>query len=596
MAKSLLLLKGALVALSATSSGSAVAATYDSSNFTLNSSFVITDVPVGPTTRFSLAGDNAGILVDTGEVCIGFEAQLTPAPDGYERTLYAVNGQFPGPLIEANEGDTVVVHVTNNLAMGQSIHWHGMLMNGTQYMDGVPGFSQCPIPAGGSFTYNFTITNQYGSYWWHSHYGNTMADGLVGGLIVHSVNDPLKLGQDYDEERVLRLADWVDVLSDTVIADLAGSGFDGSGIPPQGDAILVNGIGQTNCTKSVARINSSCEVPAPPEIQVPVNKRIRFRVLNHGSHLLLRLSIDQHPFQVIEVDDTPVYGPVLHELPIAVGQRYSIVVNTTEGTVGDVFWLRANAAVGCGANYAQVGLAAFRYVEDGVAPTTQQPTTQAWTDLAAANSACDDLDETNSLIPRVAMNPPERTLDTHVLSSEFGTFVNVTGQSYTGFGFNGISYQNQINDPLLAQVEGGQSINSSLIANVAFDGIGGGDIIVNNLDAGIVHPYHLHGRGFFLVARGEGSLTSDGLAGVSLNLDNPVRRDVLQIQGGSWAVLRIITDTPGVWPLHCHIGWHLAQGKMAAIVVQPDAVERISQPSDWSDLCTGTDVGAWGPD
>jgi hypothetical protein len=159
--------------------------------------------------------------------------------------------------------------------------WHGMLMNGTQYMDGVPGISQvstasathggghqenpivlirfqCPIPAGGSFTYNFTITNQYGSYWcvfrvssgsgrpslsytrrWHSHYGNTMADGLVGGLIVHSVNDPLKLGQDYDEERVLMLADWVwvgrrgtsadrrDVLSDTVVAELAGGGFDG---------------------------------------------------------------------------------------------------------------------------------------------------------------------------------------------------------------------------------------------------------------------------------------------------------------------------------------------------------------------------------
>jgi hypothetical protein len=51
---------------------------------------------------------------------------------------------------------------------------------------------------------------------------------------------------------------------------------------------------------------------------------------------------------------------------------------------------------------------------------------------------------------------------------------------------------------------------------------------------------------------------------------------------------------------------------MAAIVVQPDAVERIAQPSDWSNvsryqsqlvggganeqLCAGMDVGAWGPD
>lgn len=33
-----------------------------------------------------------------------------------------------------------------------------------------------------------------------------------------------------------------------------------------------------------------------------------------------------------------------------------------------------------------------------------------------------------------------------------------------------------------------------------------------------------------------------------------------------------MTDNPGVWPLHCHIGWHLAVGKMAVIVVQPDAL------------------------
>lgn len=58
-----------------------------------------------------------------------------------------------GPLIEANEGDTIIVHVENNLEIPQSIRecpllwllntdWHGMLQNGTGYMDGVPGFTQ----------------------------------------------------------------------------------------------------------------------------------------------------------------------------------------------------------------------------------------------------------------------------------------------------------------------------------------------------------------------------------------------------------------------------------------------------------------------
>lgn len=76
-----------------------------------------------------------------------------------------------------------------------------MLQVGTNWADGVPGFSQCPvrsglrlpetvsiihtdgrilkIPAGTSFQYKFTVANQYGTYWYHSHMGNTMADGLV---------------------------------------------------------------------------------------------------------------------------------------------------------------------------------------------------------------------------------------------------------------------------------------------------------------------------------------------------------------------------------------------------------------------------------
>jgi FtsP/CotA-like multicopper oxidase with cupredoxin domain len=39
-------------------------------------------------------------------------------------------GMFPGPLIEANTGDRIVVKVTNNLVNGTAIHWHGIFQNG----------------------------------------------------------------------------------------------------------------------------------------------------------------------------------------------------------------------------------------------------------------------------------------------------------------------------------------------------------------------------------------------------------------------------------------------------------------------------------
>jgi FtsP/CotA-like multicopper oxidase with cupredoxin domain len=39
----------------------------------------------------------------------------TLAPDGYDRQVLTWNGTYPGPLIEADWGDTLVIHVTNGL-------------------------------------------------------------------------------------------------------------------------------------------------------------------------------------------------------------------------------------------------------------------------------------------------------------------------------------------------------------------------------------------------------------------------------------------------------------------------------------------------
>jgi iron transport multicopper oxidase len=60
-------------------------------------------------------------------------------------------------FIQVCEGDTVIVNVKNHLAggVGTSIHWHGILQNGSQHMDGVAMVTQCPIPEGASFQYRY---------------------------------------------------------------------------------------------------------------------------------------------------------------------------------------------------------------------------------------------------------------------------------------------------------------------------------------------------------------------------------------------------------------------------------------------------------
>jgi hypothetical protein len=37
------------------------------------------------------------------------------APDGVMKNMYVFNNSFPGPTLEANWGDTFVIHVQNNL-------------------------------------------------------------------------------------------------------------------------------------------------------------------------------------------------------------------------------------------------------------------------------------------------------------------------------------------------------------------------------------------------------------------------------------------------------------------------------------------------
>jgi FtsP/CotA-like multicopper oxidase with cupredoxin domain len=63
---------------------------------------------------------------------------------------------------------------------------------------------------------------------------------------------------------------------------------------------------------------------------------------------LLRVSVDEHPLKIVEVDSTPVdyIGGDVHQVPIAPAQRMSGIIDTTKGENGDAFWLRAAVANG----------------------------------------------------------------------------------------------------------------------------------------------------------------------------------------------------------------------------------------------------------
>ncbi len=85
---------------------------------------------------------------------------VTAQPDGFSRPTIGINGQWPIPQITAAVGDQLVVNVKNDLGnQTTSLHFHGLYHNGTAHMDGPVGVTQCSIPIGGSFVYEFNVSS-----------------------------------------------------------------------------------------------------------------------------------------------------------------------------------------------------------------------------------------------------------------------------------------------------------------------------------------------------------------------------------------------------------------------------------------------------
>ncbi|CAE6443593.1 unnamed protein product [Rhizoctonia solani] len=535
------------------------------SQLTLSSDFEITNVPVTRTYDWTVA-------------------TATGSPDGYYRPMLVVNGQYPGPTIEANDGDTIIINVQNDMSVGTTIHWHGLFQNSTPWMDGPAGITQCPIPAGSSFTYQFTINGQYGTYWWHAHASTQLADGIHGPLIIHSPDDPLKRGVDYDEDQILVVADWYhDTSSVITSALLSSSGYHGSIAAPSPNSALINGQGIWDC--ATYGNSSTCFTQTPLEIQVVPNKKYRFRLINTAAHAMFWVSLDGHTFNVTEADDTGVYSETnsaLHRLKFHNGQRYSVIVDTSVGSVGDSYWMRAQMNTACLTtlpdDFANTTYAIVRYVEeDGTGAGTTDPTTSDWTDVISG-AECTDLD-TSSLTPIIAKDAPTTVVKRGMFQTGFAVSLDSAGNLDTGFEVNSTEFVDLVYQPILHTIASGGTVNASNVASVVYDSAGAVDLIINNLDTAIDHPYHMHGMTFWIIAEGSGSLSLEEAESVSYNTTNPIRRDTHIIPASSWAVLRFEANNPGVWFMHCHIDWHLAEGFAAVIVVQPDAVAQMSIPS-----------------
>nr|AAS21667.1 multicopper oxidase 3B-I10 splice variant [Phanerodontia chrysosporium] len=257
-------------------------------------------------------------------------SEVEGAPDGVRKPMLVVNGMYPGPTIEANQGDRVVVKVTNMLENRTTIHWHGLFQNGTNYYDGTAAITECGIPPGQTLVYNFTLGEFSGTTWWHAHYSTQYTDGITGALVVHPT-DPLPASiPPWDGDLVVQVSDLYHTFSPVLLERfLSPWGIDGvPGDEPVPDAGTLNGLGQWAGHGDY--FNFTLEA----------NKTYRLRVVNTGSFASVRFSVDRHVLRVVEADGTLVEPHDVSGVTLAVGQRYSVLLRTDNAT-GGPFWMRA---------------------------------------------------------------------------------------------------------------------------------------------------------------------------------------------------------------------------------------------------------------
>ncbi|KAG4440397.1 hypothetical protein IFR05_004137 [Cadophora sp. M221] len=469
-------------------------------------------------------------------------------PDGaIKKKAMLINGAFPGPVIKADWGDTINVNVINAMTTnGTSIHWHGFRQLNNCINDGANGVTECPIPPGSSKTYSFRAT-QYGSSWYHSHFGSQYANGVSGAI---QINGPASLPYDIDLG-VFPITDWYYGAADQIqlrVNDRNNPYIPNApGSPPASDNVLFNG----------SNVNPSGPGGSYYKVGLTPNKRHLLRIINPSVENTFSVSLVGHSMTVIAADFVPVNAFTTNSLFLGIGQRYDVTIEGSQ-PVGNYWFNVTFSNPICGRSNNAKPAAIFRYTGAPNANPTVPGT-------PPADPACQDQTNFTPIVTRTApiasFNPSTNDLPV--------TFDVVGDATSVKWKVNNSAIKVDWSKPTLQYVlEGNSSYppeeNIIQLPNANVWSIW----LIENISP-VPHPMHLHGHDFLILGR------SSPLSGLpagsprrfnpaadtpSLQTNNPLRRDSTMLPGFGWLVVAFKTDNPGSWLFHCHIAWHVSQG------------------------------------
>jgi FtsP/CotA-like multicopper oxidase with cupredoxin domain len=455
---------------------------------------------------------------------------------GRTLTMFAFNGQQPGPLIEVTRGAEVTVVLANRLPQPTTVHWHGVRLDNEN--DGIPDLTQPPVAPGGTFTYRLRFPDA-GIYWYHPHVREDTQQGLglYGNILVRPAG-----GTGYgpaNREAVLLLGD--------VLLDRGGPVPFGRESPTHalmgrfGNVLLVNGEPQYR-------------------LRVARGEVVRFYLTNAASARTMNLSFPGARMKLVASD----VGPFEREAPvesvvIAPAERYVVHVRFDRpGTVALV-----NRVRGLDHLYGRFfdETDTLGVVEVG-SRRVARDLGSGFAGLRRDTAATAEIER----FRRAGAGAPVRTL---VLALEAPGLAPVTRRlmQLDSIYFPPVEWSGTM--PMMNWASTGRQLRWILRdpatgrEDMAIDwrfrrGEPVRIRLVNPRESvhAMQHPIHLHGQRFLVLA--VNGVPNEDLAW----------KDTVLVPAGAAVDILLDPSNPGHWMAHCHIAEHLSAGMMMGFTVE----------------------------
>ena len=463
--------------------------------------------------------------------------------NGQTLVMYGYNGMYPGPLIRAPRGATIVVDFHNEIPDDTTVHWHGIRLDNR--FDGVPNVTQAPVAYGESFRYEIFFRDS-GIYWYHPHVREEIQQdlGLYGNLLV-GAPEP-EYYSPVNHEQAL-------ILDDLLMDDL--------GPIPYGEQAATHAL--------MGRFGNVMLVNGTTDYSLDVAKGdvVRFYLTNVANTRTFNVVFGGAPIKIVGSDVSKYEREVwVDSVMIAPAERYIVEVRFDEP--GDVEITNSIQAIDDfrGEFYPHIDRLGHVTVAAGA---TAVDHAAAFRELRTNRDVTSDIDRYRQHFDRPVDHRLELTLDienlplpiVRAMEFEAGLYTPPMEWNDAMPMMNWLSSAGQVTWILRDPDTGRENMDIGWQFEV-------GDVIKIQLfnDPQTIHPMnhpvHIHGQRFLV-------LSIDGVPN-----ENLVWKDTAIVPVGSTVEYLVDMSNPGDWMMHCHIAEHLEAGMMLGFSVR----ERGSAP------------------